>query len=68
MKDPPTGRWADDIHLLIEDIEWLDDAERDQVFAGNAQQLFKLRASRSARRRAGKHTLDNCIYWNIQGV
>ncbi len=41
-KDPATGRWVDDIHLLIEGIEWLDDAERDQVFAGNAQQLFKL--------------------------
>ena len=42
VKDPATGRWVDDIHLLIEDIEWIDDAERDQVFAGNAQQLFKL--------------------------
>ena len=42
MKDPATGRWVDDIHLLIEDIEWLDDTERDQIFAGNAQQLFKL--------------------------
>ena len=42
VKDPETGRWVDDIHLLIDDIEWLDDTERDQVFAGNAQQLFKL--------------------------
>lgn len=42
MKDPETGRWVDDIHLLIDDIEWLDDTERDQIFAGNAQQLFKL--------------------------
>jgi len=22
--------------------EWLDDTERDQIFAGNAQQLFRL--------------------------
>jgi 4-oxalmesaconate hydratase len=42
VKDLETGRWVDDIHLLTEDIEWLDDAERDQIFAGNAQQLFKL--------------------------
>jgi hypothetical protein len=33
---------VDDIHLLIDDIEWLDETERDQIFAGNAQQLFKL--------------------------
>jgi hypothetical protein len=33
---------SDDIHLLIDDIEWLDETERDQIFAGNAQQLFKL--------------------------
>ena len=33
---------TDDIHLLIEDIGWLEDSEREQVFAGNAQQLFKL--------------------------
>jgi hypothetical protein len=32
---------VDDIHLPIEDVEWLDGTERDQVFAGNAQQLFK---------------------------
>jgi len=42
VKDPETGRWIDDIHLLIDDIDWLTDDERDQVFAGNAQQLFKL--------------------------
>jgi 4-oxalmesaconate hydratase len=42
VKGPETGRWVDDTHLLIEDIEWLDDAERDQIFADNAQQLFKL--------------------------
>lgn len=42
VKDPATGRWVDDIHLLIGDIEWLDETERDQIFAGNAQALFKL--------------------------
>lgn len=42
VRDPATGRWVDDIHLLIDDIDWLSDDERDQVFAGNAQRLFKL--------------------------
>lgn len=40
--DPATGRWVDDIHLLIDDIEWLDDAERAQLFEGNARSLFKI--------------------------
>lgn len=42
VKDPQTGRLVDDIHLIIEDIERLNDTERDQMFGGNAQQLFKL--------------------------
>jgi 4-oxalmesaconate hydratase len=42
VKDPESGRWVDDIHLLIDDTEWLDHTERDLVFAGNARQLFKL--------------------------
>ena len=28
-RDPQTGRWIDDIHLLIEDIDWLDDGQRE---------------------------------------
>jgi len=40
--DPETGRWFDDIQLLIRDIEWLSDSEREAVFSGNAQQLFTL--------------------------
>lgn len=42
MKDPETGRWIDDIHLLIKDIEWLGESERKQLFEGNARQLFRL--------------------------
>lgn len=42
MKDPATGRWIDDIHLLIEDIEWLDDGQRKQLFESNARELFRL--------------------------
>lgn len=42
VRDPETGRWIDDIHRLIEDIEWLDDAGRRQLFEANARELFKL--------------------------
>jgi 4-oxalmesaconate hydratase len=40
--DPATGRWFDDIHLLVDDIDWLSDADRAAVMHGNAQALFKL--------------------------
>jgi predicted TIM-barrel fold metal-dependent hydrolase len=39
--DPSTGRWFDDIHLLIDDIEWLPADEREAVMSGNAKKLFK---------------------------
>jgi len=42
MVDPSTGRWIDDIHLLIEDIEWLDDGQRKQLFESNARELFRI--------------------------
>jgi 4-oxalmesaconate hydratase len=41
-KDPETGRWYDDIKLLIEDIEWLSDEQRTELFEGNARSIFKL--------------------------
>lgn len=41
-RNPETGRWIDDIHLLIGDIEWLTDDERDRLFESNARQLFKI--------------------------
>jgi len=40
--DPATGRWFDDIHLLIDDIEWLDETQRLQLFESNARSLFRL--------------------------
>jgi predicted TIM-barrel fold metal-dependent hydrolase len=40
--NPATGRWIDDIHLLIEDIEWLDEGQREQLFETNARKLFRL--------------------------
>jgi 4-oxalmesaconate hydratase len=42
MRDPQTGRWVDDIHLLIEDISWLDDGQRKQLFESNARELFRI--------------------------
>lgn len=41
-RDPETGRWIDDIHLLIDDIDWLGDDERTALFEGNARELFRL--------------------------
>lgn len=41
-RNPATGRWIDDIHLLIEDIEWLDKGQREQLFETNARKLFRL--------------------------
>jgi predicted TIM-barrel fold metal-dependent hydrolase len=42
MRDPQTGRWIDDIHLLIDDIDWLDEGQRKQLFESNARELFRL--------------------------
>jgi predicted TIM-barrel fold metal-dependent hydrolase len=42
MVDPATGRWIDDIHLLIEDIDWLDEGQRKQLFESNARELFRI--------------------------
>lgn len=40
--NPETGRWVDDIHLLIDDIEWLSVDEKKQLFETNARGLFKI--------------------------
>jgi 4-oxalmesaconate hydratase len=42
VRDPETGHWIDDIHRLIEDIDWLDDTGRKQLFEANARDLFTL--------------------------
>jgi predicted TIM-barrel fold metal-dependent hydrolase len=42
MVNPETGRWVDDIHLLIEDIDWLTDGQRKQVFESTARELFRI--------------------------
>ncbi len=40
--NPENGRWFDDIHLLVNDIDWLTDAEREAIFNKNASDLFRL--------------------------
>ncbi|WP_067180104.1 amidohydrolase family protein [Microtetraspora niveoalba] len=40
--NPENGRWFDDIHLLVRDIDWLGDADREAIFSGNASALFRL--------------------------
>lgn len=48
VRDPASGRWYDDIKVLVEQIEWLSEAERAQIFEGNAATLFKLDATPAA--------------------
>jgi predicted TIM-barrel fold metal-dependent hydrolase len=48
VRDPATGRWFDDIRLLIEDIDWLTDEDRTRLFEANAAELFGFAAQRSA--------------------
>ena len=42
-KDPVTGRWYDDIKVLIDDIEWLSADDRHAIYEGNVTRLFKLK-------------------------
>ncbi|MGH3585392.1 MAG: amidohydrolase family protein [Pseudonocardia sp.] len=42
QKDPATGHWFDDIHLLVDDIAWLDDDARKDLFERNARSLFRV--------------------------
>ena len=47
VRDPKTGRWYDDIRLLIDEIGWLSDTDRSQLFEGNAAALFRLAGQRA---------------------
>ncbi|MBW8842279.1 MAG: amidohydrolase [Sphingomonadales bacterium] len=40
--NPDTGRTFDDIAPYIRGFDWLSDADRDLIFAGNARRVFKL--------------------------
>lgn len=42
QRNPDTGEWYDDIHLLVDRIEWLSDDDRSALMHGNAASLFAL--------------------------
>lgn len=42
VRNPENGRWFDDIKLLIEEIDWLTDDDRQALYEGNARTLFRL--------------------------
>jgi 4-oxalmesaconate hydratase len=42
-KDPKTGEWIDDVKKKIDAIEWLTDADRQQVYEGTATKVYKLK-------------------------
>jgi 4-oxalmesaconate hydratase len=42
VKDPRTNRWLDETRYLIEDFEWLSDADKQLIFEDNAKKVFKL--------------------------
>ena len=41
--DPDTGRTMDHIRPHIEKFEWLSQADREKIFAGNARKVFNLK-------------------------
>lgn len=42
QRNPETGGWYDDIHLLIDKIPWLGDEHRTALFETNARALFRI--------------------------
>jgi predicted TIM-barrel fold metal-dependent hydrolase len=42
VRDPETGRWYDDIRLLIDEIGWLSGTDRSLLFEDSAAALFRL--------------------------
>jgi 4-oxalmesaconate hydratase len=42
VKDPRTGRWLDETRYIIEEFEWLSDADKKLIFEDNAKKVFKL--------------------------
>jgi 4-oxalmesaconate hydratase len=38
--DPATGRWLDDVKSLIDDIDWLTDADRGRIYEDNARSVY----------------------------
>jgi len=42
QRNPESGHWFDDIHLLVNDIDWLTDSDRQALYEDNARKLFRL--------------------------
>ncbi|MFC0527640.1 amidohydrolase family protein [Phytohabitans kaempferiae] len=40
--DPATGRWFDDVRALLDEVDWLDGAQREALLGGNARSLYRL--------------------------
>ncbi|MEI9812958.1 MAG: amidohydrolase family protein [Acidobacteriota bacterium] len=43
VKDPRTGKWLDETRYIIEDFEWLSDADKKLIFEDNAKRVFGLK-------------------------
>jgi OH-DDVA meta-cleavage compound hydrolase len=41
--NPETGQSMDNVRLMMENIEWLTDADRKQIFEDNARSVFNLK-------------------------
>jgi 4-oxalmesaconate hydratase len=39
-QDPVSGRWLDDVKTLIDDIDWLTDADRKRIYEDNARAVY----------------------------
>lgn len=48
VKDPDSGDWIDNTVPYVEAIEWLTDADREQIFEGNAKRVYPRLAERLA--------------------
>jgi OH-DDVA meta-cleavage compound hydrolase len=44
VKDPRTGKWLDETRYIIEDFEWLSDADKKLIFEDNAKKVFGIKA------------------------
>jgi 4-oxalmesaconate hydratase len=42
VKDPRTGKWMDETRYIIEDFDWLSDADKTLIFEGTAKRVFNL--------------------------
>jgi 4-oxalmesaconate hydratase len=38
--DPETGHYYDDTKRYVDQVSWLSEADRDQIFEGNTRRVF----------------------------